>query len=82
MKRIPTKADLLAALEAKRAKRERVRESWRRRGHLKVTPDMVRAIRAEYAAGGVSQKALATKFGINQGYVARIIKRTIFPNVD
>jgi len=33
------------------------------------------AIRARYAAGGISQRALASEYGVNQATVARIINR-------
>lgn len=47
----------------------------------KLTEDDVRAIRREYAAGGVSQKELALKYGITQMPVSRIIRRVTWKHV-
>lgn len=46
-----------------------------RHGRSKITADTVRAIRAEHAAGGISQVALAAKHGLDQRLVSRIIRR-------
>jgi hypothetical protein len=52
-----------------------------RHGIAKVTAEVVRAIRSEYAAGGVSQSALAKKHGLGQMQVSRIIRRERWAHV-
>lgn len=46
--------------------------------HRKVTDADIVAIRTRYAAGGVSQQALADEFGIKQVAVSRIVRRVTF----
>jgi hypothetical protein len=50
---------------------------WKQRGlrnpRAKLTDDQVRKIRATYAAGGVTQRALAATYGIDQGYLSALI---------
>ena len=41
----------------------------------KLTDDAVRALRARYAAGGVTQQALADEYGVTQGVVSNIVNR-------
>jgi hypothetical protein len=48
--------------------------SMRRRD--RVPGDLVRQIRDRYAAGDVTQLALAEEFGLSQGYVGMIVNRT------
>lgn len=43
-------------------------------GRCKVTTADVEAIRAEYAAGGISQWALAHKYGLKQRQISRIVR--------
>ena len=42
----------------------------------KLTDDDVRAIREEYAAGGISQRALAAKYGVTKYPIQRILNGT------
>jgi plasmid maintenance system antidote protein VapI len=50
---------------------------WKAKGlygpHTKITPTQVTEIRTHYQSGGMTQRALATKYGLSQGYVSRII---------
>lgn len=48
----------------------------------KLTDDQVREMRARYAAGGVSQQALAGAFGIHQTIVSRIVRRKAWRHID
>lgn len=50
-------------------------------GTSKLTEEQVKAIREEYAAGGVFQKDLAAKYGVSQGTVCRLIKGTNWAQV-
>ena len=51
--------------------------------HLaKLTADTVRAIRTRYAAGGISQDALAAEYGLIQAHVSRIIRRVAWAHVE
>lgn len=43
-------------------------------GRAKITREIADAIRAAYAAGGVTQQALAFRYGINQSHVSAIIR--------
>jgi DNA invertase Pin-like site-specific DNA recombinase len=50
--------------------------------HLaKITSEDAAQIRAEYAAGGISQEKLAEKFGISQPTTSSIIRREIWRHV-
>jgi hypothetical protein len=42
----------------------------------KLTDAEVDAIRQEYAAGGVSQRALAARYGVHQVHISRLVRRT------
>lgn len=44
-------------------------------GRARLTVAQVREIRQRYAAGGISQQALADEFGLHQTQVSRIIRR-------
>lgn len=46
-----------------------------RSGSAKLTDDDVRQIRALYAAGGVSQRALAARYGLSQSAIGRLLNR-------
>lgn len=52
---------------------------WKVRGFrqpgTKLTNDQVREIRAAYAAGGVTMRALAERYGINSGYMSDLVNR-------
>jgi hypothetical protein len=50
-------------------------------GHAKIADDDVRAIRRRYAAGDVSQRALAAEYGVGCSVIHRIIKREGWPLV-
>jgi len=45
-------------------------------GLQKLTDEQVQQIREMYAAGGVTQRALATRFGVSQGHVCHILNGT------
>lgn len=51
-------------------------------GGAKWTDDDIRAIRARYAAGGVTYSALAAEYGMVMQHVAKIVKRQIWRHVD
>lgn len=42
-------------------------------GFAKITDLQVVELRATYAAGGISQRALAARYGVSQGLVGRIV---------
>lgn len=44
----------------------------------KLSWEIVRSIRAEYAAGGVSQRALAARYGTQQGHIGGIVRNEIW----
>lgn len=44
----------------------------------KLSAEDVAEIRREYAAGGVTQTALAARYGIRNGHVSRIIRREVW----
>jgi len=48
----------------------------------KLTETDVRAIRARYAAGGISQAALGAMYGVSQMVVSRIVRGTGWRHVD
>lgn len=59
-------------------RRGRARPRWsgvygERSGMAKLTADQVRSIRTRYAAGGVTQTALAVEYGVRQGTVSAIL---------
>lgn len=45
-------------------------------GTAKLTDDDVARIRSRYAAGGVTQRALAHEFGVTQQLISHIARRT------
>jgi hypothetical protein len=51
-------------------------------GRTKVTEDQVREIRAEYAAGGISQREIGEKHGIGQVEVSHIVTRRAWSHVE
>lgn len=53
-----------------------------RNGSAVLTPDIVREIRRRYAAGGVSQTALAREFNVTQTPISRIIRRITWTGVE
>ena len=52
-----------------------------RHGVARLTAAEVLAIREEYAAGGVTQEALGEKYGITQGHIGEIIRRTSWKHI-
>jgi hypothetical protein len=44
----------------------------------KLSRDLAAQIRAEYAAGGISQKALGARYGLHQTTVGEIVRREIW----
>lgn len=57
-------------------------EHHRLHGKCKLTRDDVREIRRIYAAGGKTQREVATMFGIAQSHCASIINRRFWADVD
>lgn len=51
------------------------RDARGRNGRQVLTPAQVIEIRARYAAGGISQKALGDAYGVSRNQVARIVRR-------
>lgn len=58
--------------------RRRHPELWPMHSHPKLTEDQVRSIRDEYAAGGVTQQALADRYRVRQTLISRIVLRQIW----
>ena len=52
-----------------------------RNGKAKLTAAKVLEIRAKYAAGGVSQRALAIEYGVSQLPIEQIIKRKLWKHI-
>ena len=50
-------------------------------GNSKLTDDDVQDIRARYAEGGVSLRALAKEYGVNFTHVSRIVNRKIWTHI-
>lgn len=50
-------------------------------GPAKVTPEQVRAIRAAYAAGGVTQRQLASEYGLSQMSVWSLLRSKTWAGV-
>jgi hypothetical protein len=48
----------------------------------KLTTAQVVEIRARYAAGGISQQALADEYGVYQTIISRVIRRETWAHVD
>jgi hypothetical protein len=57
------------------------RRAPRKIGRQKLTGAQVREIRARYAAGGITQTALATEYGVSQTQVSDIITRKSWAEV-
>lgn len=53
-----------------------------RHGLAKLTEDIVRAMRREYAAGGVSQYELGKRYGVTQAAVGDVVRRRLWKHVD
>lgn len=71
-----SRADNMADMRAKN--RGATRE---RHGHAKMTGETVRELRAAYAAGGISMKALGARYGITAPTVHHIIHRDTWRDV-
>ena len=52
-----------------------------RNGHAKLTEELVRGVRAAYAAGGVTQRELAAHFGVSQMTVSDLVTRRTWKHV-
>jgi DNA invertase Pin-like site-specific DNA recombinase len=50
-------------------------------GRAKLTEDQVRNVLAEYAPGGVTQQALAAKYGVTQITISRIINGQLWGHI-
>jgi hypothetical protein len=58
-----------------RGRRKGIRSTYgERQGSAKLKEADVLAIRAQYAAGGVSQEALGRKYGVTQTMISRIVR--------
>ncbi len=53
-----------------------------RSGAAKLTEADVRAIRARYAAGGITQQRLADEYGVTNSLICHVIKRTAWKHVE
>jgi len=53
-----------------------------RHGRAKLTDDAVREIRTRYAAGGVTQRELATAYGVDQQVIWAIVHRRRWAHVS
>ena len=53
-----------------------------RNGMSKLTAELVRKMRDEYAAGGVSQRAIAKAYGISQGHVCAVLAGRRWPEME
>lgn len=49
-------------------------------GRAVLTSEQVRVIRATYAAGGISQQALANQFGVHQTAISKIVRHISWPD--
>lgn len=47
----------------------------------KLTDEIVRSIRAEYARGGVSYPQLSQKYGLHHVHIARVVRRDVWDHV-
>lgn len=52
-----------------------------RHGHAKLTDDAVREVRARYAAGGVTQAALAAEYGVSRETMRDAVNRKVWGHV-
>jgi hypothetical protein len=52
-----------------------------RHGHAKLTDELVRQIRAAYAAGGVTQKQLAEQYNMTQSKISYVVIRRTWKHV-
>lgn len=50
--------------------------------HAKITPDVARSIREEYAKGDVTQRTLAKRHGLSQSQVLRIVRGAQWKGTD
>jgi predicted XRE-type DNA-binding protein len=50
-------------------------------GNAKLTAEKVREIRVLYAAGGVSQAALGSRFGVNQSKISDVVHKKTWAHV-
>lgn len=73
-----TQADNVRDMHAKNRARKAL---WMASPFAKLTDDDVRAIRREYAGRRVSQQSLATRFGVSQHLVSRIVRGTLWRHV-
>ena len=53
-----------------------------RSGMARLTADRVREIRRRYAAGGISQRALAAEFGVSKGAVKHVLSGRTWRHVS
>lgn len=51
-------------------------------GHTTLTEEQVRAIRARYAAGGISQRQLAREYRVSPDTLSSIVRRKLWAHVE
>jgi len=54
----------------------------KKRGRAKLTVEQADIIRAEYSQGGVSQRALAEKYGVSQMAIWQVLSGKTFRPVE
>jgi hypothetical protein len=52
-----------------------------RQGKAKLTAEIVLAIRADYAKGGITQEELAKKYGVYQTAISRVVRREFWRHI-
>lgn len=63
--------------------RDRHPPTWgKANGNAKLTPRLVREIRRRYKAGGVTQKGLASEYGVAKSLVWSVVHRKIWKHID
>lgn len=74
--------DAVAAGTSYFLRKDRNKALGERMGLAKLTDDKVREIRTRYAAGGVSQQALALEYGVNQTKISDVVRRRTWKHVE
>jgi DNA-binding transcriptional regulator YiaG len=49
--------------------------------NAKLTPAQIRSVRKKYTAGGVTQQALATEYGVSQRAISLIVRYETYKDV-
>jgi len=50
-------------------------------GTVRLTDDIVKAVRAAYAEGGISQRALAKQYSVSQACIAAVVRRVSWRHI-